>query len=145
MAFTRSSIRLLTASSYSPVGRGMLTGQIKSLKDLPETDPRRHFPRFHPDNFETNIKLVRELENMAEKKNCTTGQLALAWLRTLSNKTGMPRIIPIPGATTVERVKENAVEIELTEEELKGIDTILASFEVVGDRYPAMHTALLNG
>ena len=106
---------------------------------------RKNFPRFQPDNFETNMKLVREVEKMAEKKNCTTGQLALGWLRTLSNKKGMPIIIPIPGATTVERVKENAVEVELTEEEMRGIDTILADFEVVGDRYPPMHAALLNG
>ena len=123
----------------------MLTGQIKSLKDLPETDFRRTFPRFQPDNFETNMKLVRELEKMAEEKTCTTGQLALAWLRTLSNKKGMPRIIPIPGATTAERVKENAVEVKLTEEEMKGIDTIIATCGVVGDRYPAIHTPLLNG
>ena len=123
----------------------MLTGQIKSLQDLPETDMRRHFPRFQPENFETNIKLVREIEKMAEKKDCTTGQLALGWVRTLSNKKGMPTIIPIPGATTVARVKENAVEVELTEEEMRSIDTILADFEVVGDRYPPIHAALLNG
>ena len=57
----------------------------------------------------------------------------------------MPTIIPIPGATTVERVKENAVEVDLTEEEMASIDKILAECEVVGDRYPPMHTALLNG
>lgn len=93
------------------------------------------FPRFQPENFEINIKLVKELEKIAEKKNCTPAQLALAWVRSLSNKKGMPTIIPIPSASTAERVKENAVEVELTEVDMKNIDALLASCEVIGARY----------
>lgn len=132
--------------SYSPVGRGVLTGQIKSFEDLQQGDVRKVLPRFQPENFETNMKLVKELEKIAQKKHCTPAQLALAWIRSLSNKEGMPKIIPIPGATTAERVKENAVEIELTEGELKDIDTILGSCETV--RYLVRGTtrgATING
>ena len=91
------------------------------------------------------MKLVRELEKIAKRKECTLAQLALAWVRSLSNKKGMPTIIPIPGATTAERVKENAVEVELTEVDLKDIDTILASYQVVGDRYQAAFMKFADG
>ncbi|CAF9929429.1 MAG: hypothetical protein ALECFALPRED_004320 [Alectoria fallacina] len=131
--------------AYSPIGRGMLTGQIKSFEDIPHGDLRKILPRYQPENFENNIKLVKELEKMAQKKHCTTAQLALAWIRSLSNKKGMPQIIPIPGATTAERVKENAVEVELTEWEMKDIDTILARCEVIGDRYHPMGMTMING
>ena len=131
--------------AYSPIGRGMLTGQIKSFDDIPDTDIRRRLPRFQPENFEVNIKLVKELEKLAKKKQCTPAQLALGWLRCLSHKDGMPEIFPIPGATTPERVKENATLVDLTEEEMKEIDEILSSFKVVGDRYHAMGMKLANG
>ena len=123
----------------------MFTGQIKSLEDLPQGDIRRMLPRFQPQNFETNMKLARELEKMAQKKNCTPAQLALAWVRSLSNRERMPKIIPIPGARSAERVKENAVEVDLTEEEMKSIDTILASCEIIGDRYHPEGMTLVNG
>jgi len=123
----------------------MLTGQIKSIDDIPEGDIRKILPRFQPENFDTNLKLVRELEKIAKKRNCTSAQLALGWLRTLSKREGMPEIIPIPGATTAERVRENSTEMELTEEEMGEIDSILASCEVVGDRYHAHGMKLVNG
>ena len=130
---------------YSPIGRGMLTGQIKSFNDIPENDFRRLTPRFQPGNFEINIKLVQELEKIAARRNCTPAQLALGWLVSLSKKEGMPAIIPIPGATTVERVEENSTVVELSEEDLKDIDSVLAKFEVVGDRYPAFAMKYMNG
>ena len=68
-------------SSYFPIGHGMLTGQIKSLEDLEQGDFRRMFPRFKPENFETNIKLVKELGKISEKKKCTPAQLAAILLR----------------------------------------------------------------
>lgn len=132
-------------SSYSPIGRGMLTGQIKSHEDLQQDDPRKMYPRFQPENFESNIKLVKELEKIAEKKGCTPAQLALAWVRSLSNKNGMPTIIPIPSASTAERVKENAVEVELTEVDIKDIDAVLASCEVIGERYNPEGMKIANG
>lgn len=131
--------------SYSPVGRGMLTGQIKSVQDLPEGDMRKMLPRFQPENFDINIKLVHELEKLAKKKKCTSAQLAIGWLLTISKRADMPEIFPIPGTTTVEHVKENSVEVLLSEEEMKEIDDILASFEVVGDRYHAHGMQLVNG
>ncbi len=123
----------------------MLTGQIRSFDDFPEDDFRRLIPRFQPGNFEINIKLVQELEKIAARRNCTPAQLALGWLVSLSKKEGMPAIIPIPGAATVERVEENSTVVELSEEDLKAIDSVLAKFEVVGDRYPAFAMKYLNG
>lgn len=102
-------------------------------------------PRFQPDVFENNMKLVKRLEAIAKKKNCTPAQLALNWVLNISKKPGMPEIIPIPGATTVERVKENLVEVELTAEELAEIDEILATCEIIGDRYHASGMKLVNG
>ena len=127
------------------MGRGMLTGQIKSFDDIPEKDIRRILPRFQPGNFENNMKLVRELEKIAEKKKCTPAQLALGWVRSLSKREGMPEIIPIPGATTVQRVLENSVEVELTQGEMDEIDSVLANREVIGDRYHSFGMKHVNG
>ncbi|KAK1597880.1 aldo/keto reductase [Colletotrichum navitas] len=122
--------------AYSPVGRGMLTGQIKTLGDIPQGDIRRHMPRFQPDTFGINIKLAEQVEELARKKGVTPAQLAIGWTIALSRRLGMPEIIPIPGATTAERVNENANLVELTDEEMSEIDVTLAKFEVVGGRYP---------
>lgn len=123
--------------AYSPIGRGMLTGQLKSHKDIPEGDFRRSVPRFSEENFDTNLKLVRELEKFAKEKGCTAAQLAISWVKTLSKKDGNPEIFPIPGATTVARVEENARDFPLSSTELADIDKILKSFEIKGDRYAA--------
>ncbi|KAF6839885.1 pyridoxal reductase [Colletotrichum plurivorum] len=123
--------------AYSPIGRGMLTGEIKSIDDIPEGDFRRMMPRFQPDTFDINMKLVKQVQDLAAKKGVTPAQLAISWTVALSKKPGMPEIIPIPGATTAARVNENAKLVELTEEELAEIDATLAKFEVVGGRYPA--------
>lgn len=77
----------------------MLTGNLQSLESLAEKDLRRIFPRFQPGNFEINLKLVKEVQALAQKKNCTPAQLALGWLLTLSTRPNMPTIIPIPGAS----------------------------------------------
>ncbi|KAB2568996.1 Pyridoxal reductase [Lasiodiplodia theobromae] len=122
--------------AYGPVGQGMLAGKYKSFDDLPADDYKRHFPRFQPGNFEKNLELVHTLEKFAKKKNCTPAQLAINWVLTLSKRPDMPVIIPIPGATTVERVEENSKIVEITEEEMQELDKILASFDVVGTRYP---------
>lgn len=133
--------------AYCPTGRGMLSGQIKSFDDIPEKDIRRILPRFQPPNFENNMKLVKKLETLAEKKKCTSAQLALAWVLSLSKKKGMPTIIPIPGATTVDRVIENgkASDVELKEEEMVEIEQIVATCEVAGDRYHPAGMKSING
>ncbi|KXJ91731.1 aldo/keto reductase [Microdochium bolleyi] len=127
--------------AYSPIGRGLLTGQIKSLDDIPKDSMLRAYPRFQPDTFPINMELVKEVEKIASSKGCTAAQLAISWVRTLSGRKGadgktLPTIIPIPGATTAERVRENGKHFELTDEEMTQIDGILAKFPVVGERYP---------
>ena len=131
--------------AYSPLGRGFLTGQIKSPNDIPQGDLRRHFPRFQPEVFDKNIELVRDLEKQAGKKGCTPAQLALAWVKQMSARPGMPLFIPIPGATTEERILENMKEVELTDAEMKVIDEILKDAVVEGHRYPEMAQAHLEG
>ena len=123
----------------------MLTGQIKSYDEIPDKDVRKLLPRFQPENFQVNMKLVKELESIAVRRSCTSAQLSLGWLITLSKQPGIPTIIPIPGATTVNRVKENATAVELSAEEMKEIERILAKTEVVGDRYHSFGMKLVNG
>lgn len=123
--------------AYSPLCRGILTGEFKTLDDLPEGDIRRHFPRFSPENFEHNITLMHKVKELAEKKGITPSQFALGWTLALSKRPGMPTIIPIPGATTVDRVNENSKLVELTAEEMSAVDEILAKMDVKGARYPA--------
>ncbi|KAK3336869.1 NADP-dependent oxidoreductase domain-containing protein [Cercophora scortea] len=122
--------------AYSPVGRGMLTGQFKSYADIPKDSHIIHFPWFTPENFENNIQLVKQVEGLAAKKGCTPAQLAISWTRSLSKRPGMPVIIPIPGATTVDRVNENSQFVEISDEEMDEIDATLAKFVVKGGRYP---------
>lgn len=123
--------------AYSPIGRGMLTGEIQSRKDMPEGDMRLHYPRFSEENFPKNLELVKDLQEIAKEKGCTSAQLAIAWVKQQSKKDGNPVIIPIPGATTVPRVQENSTDIQLDSAELAKISKVLDSFEVKGDRYPA--------
>lgn len=116
----------------------MLTGQIKSLDDIPQGDARRLFPRFQPDNFHHNLKLVQQLQDVAKKSGCTPGQLAIAWVRQAGTAVkGSPQILPIPGATARERVEENCQVVKLDESVLADIKKILAEATVVGGRYPA--------
>lgn len=79
--------------AYSPLGRGFLTGEIKSITDIPEGDFRRHFPRFQPGNFERNLELVREVQKIAERKGCTSGQVAIGWILSLSKRVGSHALI----------------------------------------------------
>lgn len=115
----------------------MLTGQFKKLDDIPQNDLRRHMPRFQPDAFDINIKLAEQVEKLAANKGCTSSQLAIGWILALQRRPGMPTIIPIPGATTAERVRENSVVVDLSDDEMAEIDATLAKFEVQGGRYGA--------
>ncbi|PSR78867.1 aldo/keto reductase [Coniella lustricola] len=121
--------------AYSPLCRGLLTGSFKSGEDLPKDDIRHHYPRFQGENFQHNLTLARRVEEMAAKKGITTSQYAVAWLLTLSDRPDMPTIIPIPGATTVDRVNENSKVTKLSEEEMTTIGEILAKMDVKGARY----------
>lgn len=131
--------------AYSPIGRGILAGTIKSPSDIPAEDFRHHLPRFQPENFAANLELAKKVGDIASKKGVTSAQLALAWVRTLSKRNGNPEIIPIPGATTAERVKENSVDLRLEDAEMDALEEICKGFEVKGGRYPEAHSALLEG
>lgn len=115
----------------------MLTGRISKLEDI--KDPVFHgfkLPRFQPGNFEANLPLVKKVVEIAREKGCTPAQLAINWTRAVAQRPGMPgTIVPIPGATTVERVEENSKVFELTEEDMKRIDGVLAGFTPAGERY----------
>jgi aryl-alcohol dehydrogenase-like predicted oxidoreductase len=128
--------------AYSPLGRGFLTGAIRSIDDLAEDDWRRGLPRFQGDNFAKNLELVTRIEQLAADKGCTPAQLALAWTLAMGEN-----VIPIPGTRRRERLEENAAstEIELSADELEEIDDILPQDLVVGTRYPEMAMSLLNG
>lgn len=120
---------------YSPLGRGFLTGQLRSEADFAENDYRRHSPRFQGDNFNRNLELVDRVKELADQKQCTPGQLALAWLLAQGE-----HIVPIPGTKKRERLAENlgATAVELSEEDLKRLDELVPAGSAAGARYPNM-------
>jgi aryl-alcohol dehydrogenase-like predicted oxidoreductase len=121
--------------SYSPLGRGFLSGQIKSLDDLDETDFRRRGPRFQGENFQKNLELVAKVEEIASEKGVTPSQLALAWVLAQGDD-----IVPIPGTKRVKYLEENvgAVDVQLTEDDLRRLDEAFPKGATAGDRYPDM-------
>jgi aryl-alcohol dehydrogenase-like predicted oxidoreductase len=126
---------------WSPLGRGFLTGDLKTFEDLEATDWRRLSPRFQGDNFQRNLDLVAQVRALAERKNCTPAQLAIAWLLKQGND-----IVPIPGTKRISYLLENlgALELELTVEDLQTIDAILPKGAASGDRYPAAMMKMVN-
>jgi aryl-alcohol dehydrogenase-like predicted oxidoreductase len=127
---------------YSPLGRGFLTGQIKRYEDLEEGDTRRNSPRFQGENFQRNLDLVARVREIAGEKNCTPGQLALAWLLAQSGD-----IIPIPGTKRRKYLEENAaaLDVQLTPEDLRRIDQIAPRGATAGLRYPEAMMKMVNG
>ncbi|KAF4124059.1 pyridoxine 4-dehydrogenase [Geosmithia morbida] len=123
--------------AYSPIGRGLLTGRIKSKSDVAHLGHIGNLPRFQDENIAHNLRLVEKVEAIAAKKSCTPAQLAIAWVRSVSRRPDMPTVVPIPGATTASRVKENSTVIELSDADVEEIDSILDGFETAGRRYPA--------
>jgi aryl-alcohol dehydrogenase-like predicted oxidoreductase len=119
--------------AYSPLGRGLLTGTVRSSADLPEGDVRRErFPRFQGDNLEANARLVDELRGIAESRGVTPAQLALAWVLHQGED-----VVPIPGTKRRARLEENAAatEIALTEDELRQLDAAVPREAVHGARH----------
>jgi len=123
--------------AYSPLGRGFLSGRIRSLDDLDKDDFRRFNPRFQGDNFTRNLDLVNQVRAVATEKGVTPSQLALAWV--LSRGAD---VIPIPGTTRRSHLEENlgALEIDLTPEDLDRIESTFPKGATAGDRYPDMST-----
>ncbi|KAI4179437.1 MAG: hypothetical protein LQ348_005393 [Seirophora lacunosa] len=125
--------------AYSPLGRGLLANRITKPGDMDQDDIRHHLPRFAPGALEANARLGQEARKVAERKGCTAAQVALAWVRQWSGRDGAAEIVPIPGATTGERVQENAQAVVLTEDEWNELEDIRKGAEVVGARYPGGH------
>jgi aryl-alcohol dehydrogenase-like predicted oxidoreductase len=124
--------------AYSPLGRGFLTGQIKKFEDLTPDDFRRMSPRFQGENFQKNLDLVARIEALAAEKRCTAAQLALAWVLAQGED-----IVPIPGTKRRKYLEENAgaLEVQLTDADLRRIDEVAPRGVAAGLRYP---DALMN-
>jgi aryl-alcohol dehydrogenase-like predicted oxidoreductase len=128
--------------AYSPLSRGFLGGRFRSIDDLALDDWRRGNPRFQGEQFATNLSIADRLREIAEEKNCTPAQLALAWLLRRHQD-----VVPIPGTSSIARLEENisAADLALTEKDLHRIEHALPRGSVSGERYaPAMMTTV-NG
>jgi aryl-alcohol dehydrogenase-like predicted oxidoreductase len=119
--------------AYSPLGKGFLTGKINENTKFDNTDFRSTLPRFTPEALKVNQALIDLLARMAQRKKATPAQIALAWLQAQK-----PWIVAIPGTTKVERLEENigAVNVELTPEDLREIESAASKIKVEGARYP---------
>ena len=126
---------------YSPLGRGFLTGEIRSPDDLAPDDFRRTNPRFTGENFQRNLDLVARVREIARERGCTPAQLALAWLLAQGED-----VVPIPGTTRVARLEENVVagEIVLTDDDLRRIDAVAPRGAAAGTRYPEAGMAMVG-
>jgi aryl-alcohol dehydrogenase-like predicted oxidoreductase len=119
--------------AYSPLGRSMLTGQIRKPQDIPEGDRRLAHPRFQGDNLVQNIALVKKLEALAREKGCTPGQLVLAWLLAQGKE-----VVAIPGTKRIDRLQENlgALKVQLSAEDVRRIGEAVPVGAAGGTRYP---------
>jgi aryl-alcohol dehydrogenase-like predicted oxidoreductase len=131
----------ITFVAYSPLGRGLLSGEIQRPEDIPEDDARRVHPRFQGEAFAHNLELVREVERVAAEKGCTAAQVALAWVLAQGRD-----IVPIPGTKHVARVEENAAaaEIALAAEDLRRLEEAFPVGAGAGDRYTPVSMQAVN-
>ncbi len=122
---------------YSPLGRGFLTGAIKSLDDLAADDRRRTYPRFKEENFAKNFEIVDAVKKIADEKGVTPAQLALAWVLAQGED-----IVPIPGTRKVSRLEENlaSLDFELTASDRERLNEAAPIGATAGDRYADMST-----
>ena len=120
---------------FSPLGRGFLSGDLKSPDDFPKGDMRRALPRFQGENFQRNLDLVAKVKELAESKGCTASQLALAWLLAQGGD-----VAPIPGTKARVRLEENiaAADVALSAEDLAAIDAVFPPDAAAGPRYADM-------
>ncbi len=127
--------------AYSPLGRSLLTGRVRSAGEIPPDDRRRDHPRFKEDNLPRNLALVSRLEAIAREKGCTPAQLALAWLLARG-----PDVVPIPGTKRKDRLEENvgAVHVKLTAADVARISTAVPVGAAAGERYPAAQLKVVH-
>jgi aryl-alcohol dehydrogenase-like predicted oxidoreductase len=128
--------------AYSPLGRGFLTGQIRSLDDLPQDDWRRTNPRFQEDALQANLRLADVVTETAERLGATPAQLAIAWVLAKGED-----IVPIPGTKSPTRVEENAGadDVKLSAADVEELDNAISRDAVRGARYPEATMGMLNG
>jgi aryl-alcohol dehydrogenase-like predicted oxidoreductase len=128
--------------AYSPLGRGFLTGQIRKFDDLAPNDFRRMSPRFQGENFQSNLDLVKRVEELAREKRCKASQLALAWVLAQGED-----IVPIPGTKRRAYLEENvgALDVRLTPNDLQRISDVLPQGAATGPRYPEAMMRFING
>jgi aryl-alcohol dehydrogenase-like predicted oxidoreductase len=127
--------------AYSPLGRGFLTGQYTRFEDFAEDDYRRHSPRFQGENFQKNLELVGRIEEIAKEKNCTSAQLAIAWVLAQGED-----IVPIPGTKRRKYLEQNlgAPDVELSDDDLKRINEVAPQGAAAGTRYPEAMMSAVN-
>src|SRR5579884_3427343 len=131
----------ITFVPYSPLGRGFLTGKIKSPEDLEPGDWRRNNPRFQGENFQRNLDLVRRIEEIAKEKGCTPSQLALAWVLAQGED-----MVPIPGSSRRSHLEENlaALEVKLSQDDFARINEVAPKGVAAGERYPEGGMKVVN-
>lgn len=127
--------------AYSPLGRGFLSGKIKSVDELEENDIRHTSPRFQGRNFQKNLLLVNKINEIAQRKGLTSAQLALAWVLSKGKD-----VVPIPGTKHIKYIEENikATEVKITEEELNKIEKVMPVGAASGMRYPEKGMKTVN-
>ncbi len=127
--------------AYSPLGRGFLTGQIKTFEDFAADDYRRFSPRFQGENFQKNLQLVDKIAALAQEKGFTASQLALAWVLAKGD-----HIFPIPGTKRIKYLEENiaALQVQLTKEDIDEVDAIAPKGIAAGTRYPEAMMSSIN-
>jgi aryl-alcohol dehydrogenase-like predicted oxidoreductase len=127
--------------AYSPLGRGLITGQVKRAEELGNDDNRRNMPRFQGDNFDRNMRLVRKVEELAVSRGATAGQIALAWL--LHRGTD---VVPIPGTKRRKYLRENltAIDMEFSSADIESLESVVAADAVAGPRYSEAAMKLLD-
>jgi aryl-alcohol dehydrogenase-like predicted oxidoreductase len=127
--------------AYSPLGRGFLTGHIRSNNDLKEGDMRQFYPRFKKENLKHNLGFITRISEIAQEKKCTLSQLSLAWLLAQGDQ-----IVPIPSTKHIAHLKENllATDITLTDYDLALLDGLLSDFPIAGERLPEMAMNLVD-
>ncbi|CAL5391749.1 unnamed protein product [Camellia sinensis] len=127
--------------TYSPLGRGFLSSGPKLVENFANEDFQKHLPRFQPENMEHNKNMFERVNEIAEKKGCTPGQLALAWVHHQGSD-----VCPIPGTTKIENLDQNigALSVKLTPEEMAKLESIASADAVKGDRYGGLSSTWKN-
>ena len=128
--------------AYSPLGRGFLGGRFRSVNDLAPSDWRRGNPRFQNETFAANLGMADRLHELAQEKECTAAQLALAWILRRHRD-----VVPIPGTSSIARLGENigAVDLQLDEQDFKRIEDAIPHGAVQGERYAPEMMRIING